>query len=99
MEVNSIQQGSSAQKPELRLWPGTRLSCCAMRHGWQTSATALPVVFVTVLLPTGPGSASSGGPCGLSWPFHVVAARPDNKVNCSFAATVQDIGSSVQFRG
>ena len=39
----------------------TRLLC----HGWRASATALPVVFVTVLLPTGSGSARSDGLCAL----------------------------------
>ena len=39
--------------------------CCAMG----ASAAALPVVFATVLLPTGSGSARSDGPHDLSWPF------------------------------
>ena len=40
----------------------TRLLC----YGCRATATALPVVFVTVLLPTGSGSARSDGLCALT---------------------------------
>ena len=40
----------------------TRLLC----YGCRATATALPVVFVTVLLPTGSGSARSDGLCTLT---------------------------------
>ena len=49
-------------------------------QGWRASATALPVVFVTVLLPTGSGSARSDGTCDLSRHFSTSPEAEDSKV-------------------